>query len=235
MTSHGGNSPDDGYVRFRLVNGTVPSSIPNLDYMLQLMACLEAIHSALRLGTFLDNAQELAPPHEPDRVTVWFVCAGWCAEAFRLLKVGERNGTICRTMLHGTTEQQALWDRIIAKNGDGVIGKIHRIRDKYFGHFDREVIRKFLAYQDTRGAREPFFVGTKDGRAMDCRFMWPTAACLFDLHGDPVGPHYSRRVGQLLDSLAETFKNTTNLLQTLLESWLTKSELDFQTIPREGE
>lgn len=163
MTSPSPSSAPGGYARIRFASGTDLRAIPDLPYMVQLMACLEAMRSALRWGIHLESAHELAPPHEPDRITVWFVCAGWCAEAFRLLQQAETEGTIFRTMLEGKTEQEALWDRIIAKNRNGIIGKIHRIRDKYFGHFDREVISNFVTYQDTHGAQEPFLIGTENG------------------------------------------------------------------------
>lgn len=70
---------------------------------------------------------------------------------------------------------------------------------------------------------------------MDFRFLWPMAACLFDLHSDPSSRDFGARVDSLIDSLAEVLEQTGNLLQTLLESWITESGLDFLPISGEGE
>jgi uncharacterized protein (DUF433 family) len=217
---------DSDIAEFRLAKGTRLNDLPNLDYMLQLMACLEAMHSAHRWGIYLDCADVQAVTEKNDRIVVWFVWAGWCAEAFRLLKQGERSGTLTCSMLGTKSDQVALWNRIIARNTDEIISKVHRIRDKYFGHFDPEVMKKFVLWQDSHGAPDPFFVGESQGKPLDCRFTWPIAACLLDLHGEPTNEGFAERVDKLLHSLEGILVQTGDLLQTLIETWLEASCLN---------
>lgn len=224
---------DANLQEFRLAKDTQLKRIPDLPYMLQLMACMEAMHSALRWGVHLECVHEPGMVNKLDHIMVGFVCAGWSAEAFRLLKDGEKKGAVSRTMLRGKKDQEALWDRIVGKNPDQVISKVHRIRDKYFGHFDPHVMQKFVDWEDKNGGQEPFFVGNPPGNPLDCRFTWPIAACLFDLHGEAMNGGFGKRVAAHLDSVRDIFAQTGELLQTLVESWLHKSGLQSKLVARE--
>ena len=173
MGTSGQNAGPTSHEQFHLVRGTKLDTIEHFPYMLQLMACLEAVHSGVRWGVHLECLHEPGIVNKLDHIMVGFVCAGWCAEAFRLLKEGEKTRAVSRTMLGGNKDQEALWDRIFAKPPDQVISKVHRIRDKYFGHFDQKIMKKFVDWQDKNGAQELFFVGTPPGNPLDCRF-WKT-------------------------------------------------------------
>ena len=217
---------DSDFAEFRVAKGTRLNDLPNLDYILQLMACLKAMHSAHRWGIYLDCADAQAVTEKHDRIVVWFVWAGWCAEAFRLLKQGDKSGTLTCSMLGTKSDHVTLWNRIIARDPDDIVSKVHRIRDKYFGHFDPEVMKKFVLWQDSHGAPDPFFVGESQGRPLDCRFTWPIAACLLDLHGEPTDEGFSERIDNLLRSLESILVQTGGLLQTFIETWLKASGLN---------
>jgi len=213
-------------LRMRLPEGVNLEEIPNLSYMLQLMACLEAINSALRwLG---HTEKDTSPAAKLDKFLVWNVGAGWCSEAFRLLRQGKTENLIAFSVLDGQKQLLALWDRITAVKPDALISKIHRIRDKHFGHFDAEVMTKFIAWQSKIGATEPFFLGDETGHPLVCRFLWPTAASIFDIFPDPTDLNRSKKVDELLDDLQHIWAQTANLLKTLLEAWVVKCGFDFQ-------
>lgn len=216
--SSSANQPAVKQLRMRLPPGIKLSQLPNLSYMLQLMACLEAINSALRwLG---HTEKETSAAGKLDKFMVWNVGAGWCAEAFRYLQDGKTRNVINRSDLAGQEQLLALWDRITAVKKDELISKIHRIRDKHFGHFDPEVMANFIAQQSKIGATEPFFLLHESAHPLMCRFLWPTAASILDIFPEPTRTDRPQKVDGLLDDLEHIWAQTANLLKTVLEAWI---------------
>src|SRR3990172_6754061 len=99
-----------GVLRFR--KGTQVKSIPNLSFVMQLMACLEANHSALRWLEYVESECDLVKTL--DNFMIWNAGLGWCYEAFKLLRTGKDKGIIDRTVFK-KPKQVAFWDRITAR------------------------------------------------------------------------------------------------------------------------
>jgi uncharacterized protein (DUF433 family) len=217
-------------VEFRLAKGTCLQSIPNLNFMLQLMACLESVKSALRW--LQQTEDENSVVRELDHVTARFAGIGWCFEAFELLREGNRKGIINRTMLGNQEALLALLDRIAAKKSDDIITRVRDIRNKYFGHFDLKVMQKFIAFQQKIGAPEPFFLRDAEGTALGSRFTWPMAAFMLDFLGDLNDPQGEQEVDRKVEELYDICSQTANLLQALLDAWLHRSGLSWEGTKR---
>ncbi len=219
-------------LRIRLPSGSRVLEIPNLASMMQLMACLEAINSALRWLEYAEG--ETAPVRQLDKFMIWNAGAGWCAESFRVLKRLNAEKLIDPSVLSSKPQQWALWQRVTTEKPDAFISRMYRIRDKHFGHFDRDVMQKFVDWQDTVGGREPFFVGDETGKSLCCRWLWPTAALILDIFPDPSAPDRSEKIDEFLDGLGEIWAQTANMLMTLLEAWLVKCGLAYDSSDWDG-
>jgi|CXWL01.1.fsa_nt_gi uncharacterized protein (DUF433 family) len=216
-------------VEFRFAKGTQLNCIRNLRYMLQLMACLEAINSAIRWGVYVENDLVGGIVRDLDKFMVWFVGVGWCHEAFELLRARQAKEALDRSMLNGQHDLLNFWDRVVSEPPDQLITKIKDIRNKYFGHFDSTVVGKFIDWQARLEVSEPFFAGDGTGHPIRSRFLWPLAACVFDLHGDPSEGVFGERVDKMLASLEDVIRETGNLLQTLIEAWMVRSGLNAES------
>jgi hypothetical protein len=215
-----------GILRFK--KGTDLKKVPHLAYMLQLMGCLEAIHSALRWLGHVENETSFAK--KLDKLVALSAGAAWCAEAFKLLRNGKAKGAVFAESLGGQAQLLSLWDRITAEKPDELISKIYRIRDKHFAHFDAEVMDRFIALQDRIGATESYLVLEEFGNPLESRFLWPTAAFIFDIFPDPHETNRAQKVDDLVAALAGIWALTANLIKEMLESWRHTNDLNWEEV-----
>lgn len=220
-------SPDSQatQVELRLAEGTQVNGIPKLRYMLQLMACLEALNSAIRWGVYVERDPVGGMVRNLDKIMVVFVATGWCHEAFELLRHREAKGAIDRSMLAGRNDLLVLWDRIVADPPDPLVLRVKDIRNKYFGHFDATVMGRFIDWQAQHGVPDPFFLSDEIGQVSRCRFLWPAAACILDLHLGSPDATSSDRMAEVVDSLFDSLKETVDLLVVLIEAWTVRNGL----------
>ena len=203
--------------------------------MLQLMAVLEASHSALRWLGYTEHETPNDPVRFWDRFMARAVGTAWSAEAFRLLKEGNEKGLLNPCIFSANNELTGLWHRITSKPVDPIIGKIHAVRDKYVAHFDPQVINHFIAWQDERGATESFFVGDDEGTPLKSRYLWPLAATIYDLFPDPSEPKRPQLCDLLLNELDDIWAQTGNLIAAFLDDWVLRNQDLFEVVPCEGD
>lgn len=214
-----------GVLRFK--KGTQVKIIPHLSFVLQLMACLEANHSAIRWLGYVETESDLVKTL--DKFMVWNAGLGWCYEAFKLLRTGQANGMIDRAVFKDP-KQLELWDRITARKEDPLVSHLRDIRNKHFGHFDGHVMEQFIADQDRSGAREPFFVGDVEGKPLESRYLWPLAATIFDILPNPSDPERPRKIDDLLDAFEDVWAQTGNLIAVFIDSWLLTNQHHFEVV-----
>jgi uncharacterized protein (DUF433 family) len=202
------------YEKFRLPYATPFEGTPSASYTLQLMASLEALRASLRW--FQHTIGEPSKVKRRDIVIAVIAGAGWCAETYRLLRLGIKAGIINRSMIETSFEDAALWDRVTCDEPDGLILKIRRIRNKYFAHWDRKVLKRFIAWQATQKETDSFYETDAGGRLLNSRYVWPWAAFAFDLVGDPRGEDNETRVGPVLKELGDIWTQTVRLVARLV-------------------
>jgi len=203
----------------RFKRGTDLKNVPDLVFMLRLMGCQEALLSALRWRGHTEGETEFA--NSLDNIMSQQAGAAWCAVAFRLLKEGKATSVLNPRMLDGSDSSlHVFWNRISDTAQDAVIRKIHTIRDKYFAHFDADIMQKFVAWQVRMGATEPFFLCDEAFAVEESRFLWPLAAFIFDLFPDPSDPDRPQKCEALMDELCAIWSQTVNLIAAFVDSWI---------------
>lgn len=233
MTSNGPSSTLGPLEQFRIAPGTDLRAVPNLVYMLQLMGSLEAIRASLRW--FEHVSKDNSPIGRRDLFIVAVAGAGWCAETFLQLKDGIKNGVIHRELVEQDQELASLWDRVTSANPDDLIGRVYRLRDKYFAHWDVEVMKKFIDSQATSDEREPFIESDGKGKFLSTRYLWPQAAFFCDLvdHYDPIDIH--AKAGSIVRNLGKLWAETAQLLSAILPAMIKEAGLSIEPADAAGE
>lgn len=214
--------------RFRLAKGTDVNSISDFPYMLQLMASLESIRASLRWLKHVDNSNSVT--WKSDIMIVVISGAGWCAEGFRRIKEGVANNIINKSMIQADDKLADIWDRITAPDPDELVRKLHRVRDKYFAHWDEEVLKNFITRQAGESDTQPFYETDKNGAVLNSRYLWPWTAFMYDLVGDPFDEGNSEQAGILIRDIGQLWTQTANLVMGLLCSMLKARKLGFETV-----
>ncbi len=219
-------------VQFRVVDGRKLSAIAHFPFMMQLMASLESIRASLRWLEFIDG--EDSTVRARDRFTILITGAGWSAEAFHLLKKGSKRHLVERSMIEDDEKLAALWDRVMSDPQDELLRSVHRIRDKYFVHWDRRVMEEFIKLQAKEVPTEPFMESDAGGKFLNTRYLWPNAAFAVNLFGAPAAPEFEQETRRLLSELSGLWPQTANLLGSLLCTLIKKSGLEFEPVALPG-
>jgi hypothetical protein len=199
------------------------------------MAGVEALRASLRW--FEHVQKEESSVRRKDDWVVVISGAGSCSEVLRLVNEGIEKRVLRREMLGGDEKLAKLWDDLSAENPSEIIRRVHRIRDKYFSHWDRKVIEHFVKLQTKEQETEPFIESDADGKFLNTRYLCPGAAFAYDFAADITDitvPEKRQRVGELLRDLGTLWSGTTKLVSLLLAEALRQSGLRFEPV-RESE
>lgn len=219
-------------VQLRVSDAQQLPAIEHFPFMMQLMASLESIRASLRWLEFLDG--EDSTVRWRDRFTAVIAGAGWSAEAFRLLKKGAEECVIERRMIKTNEELVTLWDRVMSHPQDDLLRKVHRIRDKYFVHWDAEVMENFIQLQTTEAQIGPLIETDADWKFLNTRYLWPNVAFAVDFVGNPAEPGFEQEMGRLFGELQTLWMQTADLLSLLLRTMIQESGLELERVEVSG-
>lgn len=215
-------------VQFRLKKKSLVSKKAELPFMLQLMASLEGVRASIRWYDFA--SKEKSGVRRRDEIMAVIAGAGWCAEAFRLLKAGVGKGVLSKGLVSGNSEVAATWELILSDTPSPLIKKMHRIRDMYFAHSELEVMTNFIEQQAGADETEVFLESDENGKFLNTRYIWPWAAFGYDLIGMPGDEGYGEDERAVIRDIGEMWMKTANLLSAVLATLSQRLGFEFERI-----
>ena len=213
--------------RFKLKDDVDLRKIKKLPHLLRLMMSIDAQRAASRWLEQL-TSQEPSPTNKADLFASTIVAAGWASETIRQIKEGDKGGFFTRQMLQNDHELERLYDDVLASNGPAIVRKIHRVRDKYFAHWDIDIAKSFIEW--LASAKEDVaFIESEGGKFLTTRYPWAQAAFAHDLvdNLDDEGEVAStiRELGKYLGLIA---KLANRLAAELFGKMRESGELNFE-------
>ncbi|MGD2110157.1 MAG: hypothetical protein PVI86_12305, partial [Phycisphaerae bacterium] len=208
---------------YKVKDHTKLGEIAELPYTLQLMMGVDAVRASI--GWLAKIPKTDSACDRADLAIAMITAMGWCGEAFRLLGKGRKKGHISGEMLEGNAALIALWNDLFTEQRPPLIRKFHRVRDKYFGHWDVEVARDFIGLQARGEQLGPLIESDDKSGFLRTRYRWAQAAVSHDLVDDPSDLDAMR---ELVKDIARTLGTTGNLLSQIVAALLKKSRLDFE-------
>lgn len=203
-------------------------SIPSLPYMLRLMMAADAIRSAIRWTNLLHKDPD-SSTFDTDLLMSFIATAGRCGEAARLLKEGAKNHVIEREMLDASqSELMQTWDDCVGDDPSEMLKKFHRVRDKYFAHWDRwdeKVVRSFISQAEPVDRHEAFIEYSGDGKFLDTTFPWAYMTICRDLYP---ATQDTDVIGEFIEKAAEAMGGIVYLIDYLIAKLVKREGLSFR-------
>jgi len=213
---------------------TLGAEVPNtplVRFLLRLMMARDAMASGLRWFTFVFD--EMGPEEHRDRHWALISAAGRAAEAIRLLKRAMRGGVVTRQLLEvelrgpgysgedprkGRSALQ-VWDEITDNDPPRHVRVIHRIRDRFFAHWDDkcEAIVPFLRTENGLEEHTTFAFADDAGTLLSTWFPWEITAIDMDLFGTVPEPDRSCLVREIGHTIAAVINITSSLIAAIAE------------------
>jgi len=199
-------------------------TLPNLRFIVHLMAYFEAINSAIRWHVLIGDNPERDVIGDLDSFLATIAAIAWSYEAIEKV-LPDVAKVFDRSELEGRPDALAFWDRAFARPQDPMIKAFSEVRMKYFGHLDPRVINKFIDYQSANGMPTPFLLGDASGTSKGCRYPWPIEACIFELMGVASQGSYANRTDAVFADFKAELKGMIVLLSALIDVWFERNNL----------
>ena len=212
--------------RFSIKNPERLRDIQWFPNAVQLMMSLEAIRASMRWLSGIPRNSSVSSG--ADQVAAISAGMGWSAEAFRQIRDGAVAGWLKREMLGDNNSIQELWDDVTGKNPSLMLRKFHRVRDKYFGHWDIELAKSFVEKQVQGRHSEPFIESDGQGKFLSTRYIWAHAAFFHDLADDPED---LMELGELISSILRMLGTAANMIAQLLSDLIRQTPIEFELVP----
>ena len=212
--------------RFSIKNPERLRDIQWFPNAVQLMMSLEAIRASMRWMSGIPRDGSVSA--DADRIAAMSAGMGWSAEAFRLICNGVRDDWLKREMLGDRNSLLALWDDVTGKTKSPLLRKFHRVRGKFFGHWDIELAKSFVEKQVQGRHSEPFIESDGQGKFLSTRYIWAHAAFFHDLADDPED---LMELGELISSILRMLGTAANMIAQLLSDLIRQTPIEFELVP----
>ena len=213
--------------KYHLHESVELDSIKSLPYILRLMMAADALRSAVRWTIALHKDSE-SSTFSTDLLMSLVAAAGWCGEATRLLKKGAKSRIVEEEMLDtGQSELTQTWDECIGDRPSEMLKIIHRVRDKYFAHWDEQVARSFLAQADPVDRREALIEYSGEGKFLETTFPWAYLMICRDLFPKDADKDGIR---EFIKRLTETMGRVVHLIDYLIGKLVRREHLSLRFV-----
>lgn len=213
-------------VAYQIKNDTDLSKIAILPELLRLMMSRDAVASAMRWTTRLQDTD--SPEDDTDRLMAMITAMGWVGETICLIRTGNSAGWIVREMIANDAALLETWNECTARKPNPAIALAHRIRGRCFGHWDRKVA---VALIENLVNREPgigptaFIESDEGGTQGKTRFPWVCLAIGTEVFGDTED---KERIARTIGELTGLMKSVNNLVAGLILAIIQENRIEFE-------
>lgn len=201
--------------RIMVMPRQAPLDTPRMKYLLRLMMLVDAMRSTYAwVSHVFERTTETT---ERDRLWALVVSVGQAGEAIRVIKDGSQIGYVSRSMLESAAEKQELllrtWDDCMSPKNPQLVRAIHRIRDRYFAHWDDhyEAVGAFLKKLSQTSTPFPILETDTDGTFLTAHYPWASEA----ISADIVEQTGLKPDGEAINRLAEYVGGILNMAEQL--------------------
>ncbi len=200
-------------LKFMLRDGVDPNENRRMLYLLRLSMGIEALQFAVR---WLEGLKTQETTEYADWTMAAVVTAGWAGEAIRWVKKGITKEYIRPDALAAYGDDLIeFFDEARSDKAGRVISRLHYVRDKCFGHWDKQVAQRCFDKTGKAGKRSPMVELCEPGRVRE--FRCPLAIEAFNLALID-GLEYDKPDREFVRELSEAVGKTLRMLVAFAEA-----------------
>lgn len=148
-----------------------------LKFALRLQMCVEMMRSAFRLHRI--TQKDTADTAKTDHVVLTVCMIGWAGEGIQVFQEGVRQGKISEKMFSDNDKLLATF-RWVQDTKSPEADRMRRTRDKYFAHWDKDMIADFLKSEVVKSSDGVVFQSETGGK-VDSRSPLIAEIMLWDI------------------------------------------------------